>query len=173
MTNTGPDDARRVVSARVRFFFIFHVFYILINNFIGSIYVLKARGGVGRAVKTKTGPNAVNRVNHVWALGVFFFFHFFVLSSRLRFLPTPEPPPHPSLAPNVSRRGVPPFLCSPPRPCSLPRSKRETEGLLPLWFPLHAATMKTANTTTREGGHDENRGVVWARRDIFFLLNTN
>jgi hypothetical protein len=42
--------------------------------FLGSIYVLQARGGFGWAAGTKTGPNDARRV--VWTLGIFFFVFF-------------------------------------------------------------------------------------------------
>jgi hypothetical protein len=46
--------------------------------YLGSIYGLNLRGGLGRAVMTETGPNDAGRV--IWALGTSFFSSFMFLS---------------------------------------------------------------------------------------------
>jgi hypothetical protein len=56
-------------------------FYILTHGFVfflGSIYVLKARGGLRWVAMTTRGPNDARRV--VWAIGRFVSFFLFVFS---------------------------------------------------------------------------------------------
>ena len=45
--------------------------------FVGTIYVLEVRGGLGKAAMTKTGPNDEFCV--VWAIGKFYFSFFRIL----------------------------------------------------------------------------------------------
>ena len=78
---TSPNDARRVVWAKGMYFlYLFRVLFNLTDAFcfyLGSIEVLKGRGGLEWAAVTKTGPNNARPV--VWALCTcFFFFHVFL-----------------------------------------------------------------------------------------------
>ena len=70
-TKTGPNDARRVVWAISKFYFVlFHVLPIITVTF--RFYeVLKSWGGSGKPAVIKTGPNDASGV--VWALSKYFF----------------------------------------------------------------------------------------------------
>jgi hypothetical protein len=66
-------EGRKTRRLGHRFFSIFFSYFLYTNwwfsFFLGSIYVPKARGGLGWAGMTKTGPNDASRV--VWAIGIF------------------------------------------------------------------------------------------------------
>ena len=105
----GPNDVSCIIWAICMYFFFLHVFYILTTLVLFRFNIcFKETGRVGVGRSDKTGPNDVSCA--VWALGVFSFFYY--LSTLFRAficikhpLPTPIPPPHPSLARNTSRRG--------------------------------------------------------------------
>ena len=82
MKRTGPNDAKRVVWAISKFFYILFVFFITTDHLTGILklwmYIREAttkRIYLREATMKRTGPNDTFRV--IWAISKCFFFYIF------------------------------------------------------------------------------------------------